>query len=392
MGEDAEKSQSPGESSGVRDDPAREAEQGAVTATKSGAKTWKQTSRYNPRRALRLIMQIGMHSWILLSGLVAAGCLVDGDNNIDQSKNETIINPAEDLCKDGVCPPKDNKDPNCGWQVKTDATGAAMCEVPAGTFKMGCNAVDPGCSSESQPQVAVEFARKFYIDRNEVSNAAYKVYLNATKSQESVPSCDEDQGVWDSKTRTFESKWDEHPVVCVTAMQAQKYCEWAGKRLPTEAEWEAAARGLEGNHFPWGANFNTDTAQCFHDWSAYDPASQCANTYAAGTCPGAKSPITCNQTAPGQINGNFTLEAGRSPFGALHMAGNAAEWVAEVWSEDHQKCVDSCKDPSTSPSASDNWVVKGGSWSSRPDDIASWGRQSASGGTANSRTGFRCAR
>lgn len=185
-----------------------------------------------------------------------------------------------------------------------------MVVVPAGPFTMGSD----GWWPKSQPAHKVDL-NAFYIDKYEVTNQKYRAFVDATK-------------------RTPPENWTDgkippgkshHPVVFVSWYDADAYCKWAGKRLPTEAEWEKAARGTDGRTFPWGNKF----------------AKEKGNTPQYGH--GDTMPV-----------GSF--DSGKSPYGAYDMAGNAFEWV-----EDWFKPYPGNKHPD------DNYgekykVVRGGSW------------------------------
>lgn len=146
-----------------------------------------------------------------------------------------------------------------------------MVEVPGGKFKSG-------------PDLHEVTVKSFEIDKFEVTNAQYKSF----KSDFAIP---------DGK--------DNHPVVEVSYFDADEYCKAFGKRLPTQEEWEKAARGSDGRLYPWGNDFDSDAA----------------NTAESG--PGDTSPV-----------GSY--EKGKSPYGAMDMAGNVWEWV-NTWSTDDKK-------------------------------------------------------
>lgn len=149
--------------------------------------------------------------------------------------------------------------------------GRVMVLVPAGEFLFG-------------PELEKETTEAFYIDRFPVTNAEYKVFVEEMDFEHPAHWR---RGTWP------EGKAD-HPVVQITWQSANAYAEWAGKRLPTEIEWEKAARGRDGRLWPWG--------------NAFDPT-RC-NTGSGGTTPvGTYSP------------------RGDSPYGCADMAGNVWEWI-----------------------------------------------------------------
>lgn len=191
-----------------------------------------------------------------------------------------------------------------------------MVYVPAGEFTMGLGA----SLNNNHPQIGspahIVYLDAFYVDRYEVTVAEYVKFLNTLgrNSCSEYPCVYEHQGKvvaqWiDTISGSYQSQagFENRPVVNVTWWGAQAYCRWRGKRLPTEAEWEKAARGTDGRLYPWGNEWNP--------------------TYAA---------------APGMIfqGGVYPLQVGThpndvSPYGAYDMLGNAGEWVADWYSESY---------------------------------------------------------
>ena len=158
-----------------------------------------------------------------------------------------------------------------------------MVYVPGGTFQMGRN----GGDEFEQPVHEVAVA-PFYIDQHEVTCAAYAKFLQETNSRSAPPG-------WTNNKPPPGS--EQLPVTGVSWIDANAYAQWAGKRLPTEEEWEFAARGNTGSIYPWG-----------NEWKP-----NCAN---AAT------------TAAGKMVAVGSYTNGKSPFGALDMVGNAWEWTA----------------------------------------------------------------
>jgi formylglycine-generating enzyme required for sulfatase activity len=160
-----------------------------------------------------------------------------------------------------------------------------MVLVPAGDFTMGSPEDDPHAESDEMPQRKINLPA-FYIDQFEVSNIDYKRFIEATGYP---PPPHWEQG-------NYAEGLDFYPVYNVSWWEARAFAKWASKRLPTEAEWEKAARGTDGRRFPWGDKFVTELAN----------------------------------SREGYVPINAHLD-GRSVFGAINMAGNVAEWTSSVY-------------------------------------------------------------
>jgi formylglycine-generating enzyme required for sulfatase activity len=166
-----------------------------------------------------------------------------------------------------------------------------MVYVPAGEFLMGSTEDDPDAHPEEKPQHAV-YLDAFWIDRTEVTNDQYRKCMEAGACRE--PGC------WDDGDLNAPNQ----PVVCMNWADAQDYAAWVGGRLPTEAEWEKAARGTDGRIYPWGNN-----------------PPDCDRTNHEG-CAGKALPVGSHPD-------------GASPYGVLDMAGNVREWVADWYDTDY---------------------------------------------------------
>ncbi len=227
---------------------------------------------------------------------------------------------------------------------------SVMVDVPAGAFPMGCNVkTDAECKADEHPAHAVVLA-SFRLDATEVTQAQYNECVLAGACL--APTCD-----WSPC-----SDRGQHPVVCINISDARAYCAFEGKRLPTEAEWEKAARGDGGHKFPWG-----------------DAPIDCAHANLAG-CTGGTEPVGSHP-------------AGASPYGALDMAGNVVEWVSDIYDPKYYAATQSV-DP-RGPGATSlfpAYVGRGGGWNS----TEIWHRASARDdyeGTYFKKTfGVRCAR
>ncbi|MFB0535945.1 MAG: formylglycine-generating enzyme family protein [Anaerolineae bacterium] len=205
-----------------------------------------------------------------------------------------------------------------------------MVLVPAGEFIMGSSDSDPDAADDEKPQHTV-YLDAFYIDKYEVTNAQYRACVEAGTCAAPADTTDYDH-----------ADYAQHPVVYVSWNDADTYCRWAGKRLPTEAEWEKAARGMDGWIYPWGNAFdggklNFCDANCTYDWKDAS-----ANDGYAATAPVGRFP------------------AGASPYGALDMAGNVWEWVADWYDSGYYSQSPGRNPPG--PDSGEDRVLRGTSW------------------------------
>jgi formylglycine-generating enzyme required for sulfatase activity len=236
--------------------------------------------------------------------------------------------------------------------------GAPMILIPAGPFTMGSN---DGLPNE-RPEHTVDLDA-YYIDQYEVTLALYRKFLDAGK-HDSPPT-------WDDEAATTVG---DRPAIGMKWMDADAYCKWAGKRLPTEAEWEKAARGTDARRYPWGA------MQPFVDIANYNRGLWVSEaiTLAAVT-----------SGLEGMSVRHGLKEGGKSPYGLNHMAGNAAEWVADWYDRDYYQ--NSPKKNPTGPAQGEKRVIRGGSWADLPLSLRVTVRISAEPEFEDRTIGFRCA-
>jgi formylglycine-generating enzyme required for sulfatase activity len=223
----------------------------------------------------------------------------------------------------------------------------SMALVPAGEFTMGSSMG----SADEQPEHRVSVGA-FYMDLYQVSIRQYARFVEATHHD--VPPD------WSVMNRP---QHYDRPIANVDWADAVTYCKWAGKRLPTEAEWEKAARGTDGRTYPWG------------------------NVHPTRLHATAGKEIWSNHSAltPGGM-----LEEGKSPYGIYDMAGNVWEWVSDWYDQDYYKT--SPPQNPTGPPLGTHKVIRGGSWGSNADGLRSAERETHVPSFRGFGTGFRCAK
>lgn len=232
-----------------------------------------------------------------------------------------------------------------------------MIYIPGGSFVMG--AADKEREESELTHVTLS---PYYISRNLVTVAEYRLAVEAG-------ACSVPKMVFRDNYAAF--NWgaedrDNHPINGVTWAQAAEYCEWVGGRLPTEAEWEYAARGSDGRIYPWGNEAPGNQV-------AWDGEGNDVGAYFRhGTSPVGSHP------------------AGASPFGILDMAGNVQEWVGD-WHE-IQLPRGKVKDPKGPPTGTVR-VLRGGSWNEiAPERLRAGYRSGDLPNESNDDFGFRCVR
>jgi len=256
---------------------------------------------------------------------------------------------------------------------------SGMVQIPAGRFQMGmsfdqvskilkkCTRVDKNCArwwfKDEMPRHNV-YVNKYWIDIYEVSNQKYLEFVKATGHRPALDDTCETEACWQGnlwKGSGFPDKIRNQPVTQVNWHDAAAYCKWRGKRLPTEAEWEKAARGLSGNMYPWGNAAPPGKATYRRKWRG-------------------ESTLTDVGSYPNGV----------SVYGVHDMAGNVWEWVADWYDRNYYK-----KKINSNPKGPKNGkfkVVRGGSWVNYADTLHSAFRRWSRPEVRFNDTGLRCAK
>ena len=260
---------------------------------------------------------------------------------------------------------------------ENDVDGAEIVFVPAGEFLMGSE--DLSAEADEAPEHTV-YLDDFWIYKHEVTNAQFATYLNAASNQS------EGEVTWlgvDVRISQSEERWvpdegyEDHPVVDINWFGADTYCQWAGGRLPTEAEWEKAARGTDGRTYPWGNTPVTgelsnycDSHCVYYEYRDDNQDDGYSDTAPVGSYP-----------------------EGTSPYGALDMAGNVFEWVNDWYDQKYYSQSGNTDNPQ-GPSSENTRVLRGGSFFSPEIIRYRWLRASHRLESSPERTfqgwGFRC--
>ncbi len=346
----------------------------AVMTTTPGARTL-QMPKGSGRAGLAPLSQRRM--WMALGGVIALlVCLVVGVSVLrpmlqrGATSTEPVAQPVtEQSGSEGVtsAPEVTFTPPATGAAPVSNSSSAeaAMVLIEAGTFTMGRDAADElaeclakftsDCQLswflDEEPVHKVTLP-DFYIDVYEVTNAAYRACAQQG-------SCEPPKSAISNTRLKYygNPEFDNYPVIQVTWDQAKAYCEWRGARLPTEAEWEKAARGTDDRMYPWGDEL--DETRANYNWNIGDTTE--VGSYAAG----------------------------KSPYGLYDMAGNVWEWTSSLF----EPYPYDASDGRESQTSRDLRVMRGGGWGQEGGNSVSASYRFAYEPTAtNIDLGFRCAR
>ncbi len=312
------------------------------------------------------------------------------DVPVDRADASPVDVPLTDVPVDRADVPSATQQLSC---LVAGTPGCGLIDVPGATLTLGDNSV-----ANSTPEQSSITVSGFRIDRFEVTVARFRRYWNSRDSMRIRASNIDYRGEdmpWGlvagpprTSTETVGCNWtlsadsrEGHPINCVGWWTAQEFCVWDGGRLPTEAEWELAARGTDNRLYPWGTAVPSDTLVCGSFLASRDDAGI--------------TPFTC-------LEMDSMWSAGASPSGAWHMAGNVGEFTADIWSVysdpacwgDMARTNPRCNDGELPDAGGLQRTIRGGSYG---NNIATSFRatnrmQITDSNPFSPRVGFRCAR
>ena len=291
------------------------------------------------------------------------------------------VSPLPPPTDTATAPPPTPTEPAEKRQV-WDKDAMTIVYIPAGEFLLGSSDDDPDAQEDEKPQQTI-YLDAFWIDRTEITVAQFQDFVNQTGY---VTEAEQEGGgvVYSPDAVSVRSaSWKlpqgggappatgRQPVVQVSWNDARAYCEWAGRRLPTEAEWDKAARGTEGWIYPWGDQFdglrlNFCDKRCGAPWRNADYDDTFARAGNVGIFP-----------------------AGASPYDVLDMSGNVWEWVNDFYDFRGYYRFPTANPPGVESGT--QHVVHGGSWIDTPDRVRVGARLALAPSARSNVTGFRCA-
>jgi len=250
--------------------------------------------------------------------------------------------------------------PSTGPEAPPSAstTTPDMVLIPAGAFTRGSATEE--LDARAMRQVYLD---DFWIDKVEVTAVDFWRCIESGKC-DATPSADDD-GEDEEEFNCSTASDKNLPASCVTWEQARQYCASLGFRLPTEAEWEKAARGTTGSVYPWGSTHPTCSRAIYYDGGA-----------------------GCGRDSPWSVG---SKPAGASPYGVLDMAGNVAEWVEDAYDSSFYARAPN-ENPLWADSTATDGVTRGGSFDSDKTRLKTTHRDRQSRTVVDPRIGFRCAK
>lgn len=264
---------------------------------------------------------------------------------------------------------------------------AGMVLIPAGEYRMGTPTGSDGLADEHPERLV--FLHSFFLDRFEVTNHDYAGFVHSTGHR---PPANNNPAttIWEGSVPPHTIAG--HPVVNVSWEDAVAYCRWSGKRLPTEAEWEKAARGTDGRRYPWGNDWTWRRANSASYWADRTVEFQSGADWDAFWGKGDGARLAKEKGIKGEV---LTLPVGSfpdgvSPYGIHDLAGNVAEWVQDWYDPNYYRSA-----PLSDPPGPERGAIKsmrGGSWLKPAISLRTSDRDWGTMDSRPSGTGFRCAK
>jgi formylglycine-generating enzyme required for sulfatase activity len=243
---------------------------------------------------------------------------------------------------------------SCRPMIRTrQIDGMTEIYIRAGDFLMGSSTNDTLAESDEFPQHTVHLDA-YWIDQHEVTNAQYAKCV-------AVGACSSPHQINSHTLNTYYGphEYEEYPVLYVDWFDASAYCLWVGGSLPSEAQWEKAARGSDGRLYPWG-NVRPEPAYLNYNQNVLDTTWICA------------------------------FHEGNSPYGICDLAGNVSEWVTDWYGNTYY--ADSPSVNPHGPAQGEARVIRGGNWSYSDAGVRAANRIAAGPDFSNYNIGFRCVR
>jgi formylglycine-generating enzyme required for sulfatase activity len=286
-------------------------------------------------------------------------------------------------CTPTVSTPTSNMVPELGSTRISETDGMVQVYVPAGVFEMGSED-----GYEDEKPVHTVYLDAFWIDQTEITNEMFQTFIRDTGyvtdaesygssyvylNNEWIEISGADWKHPEGSTSNLENL-EDHPVVQVSWNDAMAYCEWAKRILPTEAQWEKAAKGTVASTYPWGNEFNCKNGN-FDDESVLDE-------YVVAGLAGCDGYHT---TAPVR-----EYEGGVSPYEVYDMAGNVREWVMDWYDDKFYGEMSAAENNPQNSEESDYKTIRGGSWFDIEEGVRSTVRSYNAPYIADYIMGFRC--
>lgn len=280
-----------------------------------------------------------------------------GACTVKPSAEGSLCGAGEGVCSAGNC-------------LAASTNGGSWGLVPAGAFWMGCNAsLDSACGNDEKPQHEVTIQKPYWMGVDEVTVAQYAACVSAGKCKAA--------STYDVHCNAGKPDRDKHPINCVPWGEAQAYCQWLGGALPTEAQWEMAARGRCSEN---GGAAGCKAAMRVYPWGNQAPACGSLGVYtAAGT--------GCGKTSTWEVGVGSPL--GNGPYGMRDMAGNVWEWVAD-WSAAYSGTAVAHDLGGIGPATGEAHAARGGGFSSPANELRASSRGAGGPVASIYFVGFRC--